>query len=221
VTAAAFSDGAAGPLLKSAGDDWRDHAACAGEDPELFFAPSHPEAAKARKRREGHARAICARCPVREPCLADVLEHEALPGTFRCGIFGGTGEDERHILAAPRKRKRAVPRVRSTASRVMPALTAAQVALFRSKLAPGGCGLVWTRQVRKGGYGVFKVRVDGVQQHIVAHRLAYRLATGTDPGNGNVRQSCGIPACCTPGCLVLVQPGRRARAAIQRKAEAA
>lgn len=45
------------------GDDWRNHAACRGEDPELFYpAAGQSEATEALR--------ICRRCPVAEQCLA-------------------------------------------------------------------------------------------------------------------------------------------------------
>jgi WhiB family transcriptional regulator, redox-sensing transcriptional regulator len=63
-----FSPGAAGPLL-AGNTRWWDRAACAGTDTELFFA--HPVEAPLMV---AEAKAICALCPVREPCLAEALE---------------------------------------------------------------------------------------------------------------------------------------------------
>jgi WhiB family redox-sensing transcriptional regulator len=71
-------------------DDWRDRAACRDADPELFFPVSSigPGA-----RQIAEAKAVCARCPVRDRCLdyalANGLDH---------GVFGGTTDDERRQL---------------------------------------------------------------------------------------------------------------------------
>jgi WhiB family redox-sensing transcriptional regulator len=65
---------------------WRWRAACArpGVDPELFF----PEGG-----RPEPAKRICARCPVREACLAD-----AIATRDEYGIRGGTTPIERRRL---------------------------------------------------------------------------------------------------------------------------
>lgn len=71
-------------------DDWRDRAACRDADPELFFPVSSigPGA-----RQIAEAKAVCARCPVRDRCLdyalANGLDH---------GVFGGTTDEERRQL---------------------------------------------------------------------------------------------------------------------------
>ena len=66
---------------------WRRRAACArrGVDPELFF----PE----KGGRVEPAKRICARCPVRDDCLADAI---ATRDEF--GIRGGTTPGERRRL---------------------------------------------------------------------------------------------------------------------------
>jgi WhiB family redox-sensing transcriptional regulator len=71
--------------------DWRHRAACRDEDPELFFPISDvgPGA-----RQTAQAKAVCARCPVREECL-----RYALDNGLDYGIFGGLTERERRDLA--------------------------------------------------------------------------------------------------------------------------
>ena len=96
-----WSDGAAGPSLKFAGDpDWRSRSACLTEDPELFFGGSPADI--------GAAKAACARCPVRDACLDLALDLD-----LRDGVFGGLSEAERlplhearaaRLLASGRKR---------------------------------------------------------------------------------------------------------------------
>lgn len=69
---------------------WRDAAKCAGTDPDLFFPPA-PSAAS--REQVAAAKAICAECPVIEPCLRAALE---LGSTV--GVWGGTTEEERARL---------------------------------------------------------------------------------------------------------------------------
>ncbi|MEU3986059.1 WhiB family transcriptional regulator [Streptomyces sp. NPDC026672] len=72
-------------------DHWRDHAACLGEDPDLFFpiGSTGPSLAQTRQ-----AKAVCEGCPVREPCL-----RWALRTGRTTGIWGGTTEAERRVVA--------------------------------------------------------------------------------------------------------------------------
>jgi WhiB family transcriptional regulator, redox-sensing transcriptional regulator len=71
--------------------NWRDHAACRGIDPELFYPVTDEEA--------GTAKEICGRCPVRTACL----EH-ALVARERDGVWGGATERERRRLIRQRRR---------------------------------------------------------------------------------------------------------------------
>ena len=64
---------------------WMSHAACRGSDPAQFV--------PTRRRSVGGARAVCARCPVREACLEFALADERL-----VGIWGGTSTRERAQL---------------------------------------------------------------------------------------------------------------------------
>jgi WhiB family transcriptional regulator, redox-sensing transcriptional regulator len=70
---------------------WSSRAACRGLDPRLFF-PADDEDA-------GPATAICAECPVREPCL-----EFALGSREREGVWGGTTERERRRILRRRRR---------------------------------------------------------------------------------------------------------------------
>lgn len=69
---------------------WMDHAACSGEDINLFFPPS---AGEEHQPQIEQAKEICRRCPVRAECLEYAL---MLP--IRHGIFGGLDEVERDLL---------------------------------------------------------------------------------------------------------------------------
>ena len=71
---------------------WREWAACRGMDSEVFFSPDG-ERGIAKRARERAAKAICATCPVREPCLA-----HALATREPYGVWGGMSERERAAL---------------------------------------------------------------------------------------------------------------------------
>jgi WhiB family transcriptional regulator, redox-sensing transcriptional regulator len=64
---------------------WREQAACCGTDLDLFY-PKRGETA-------GPARQVCARCPVRQPCL-----EYALSNRITHGIWGGLTERDRREL---------------------------------------------------------------------------------------------------------------------------
>ncbi len=69
---------------------WRESAACRLLETELFFPIGKTGLAVAEIQR---AKAVCASCPVREPCLTFALDtHQAY------GIWGGYDEDERRLL---------------------------------------------------------------------------------------------------------------------------
>jgi WhiB family transcriptional regulator, redox-sensing transcriptional regulator len=72
--------------------DWRQRAACLGEDPELFFPAA--TAGLAVQFQAVQAKAVCARCPVADRCLA-----QALAFGDEAGIWGGLDEAERRELA--------------------------------------------------------------------------------------------------------------------------
>jgi WhiB family redox-sensing transcriptional regulator len=67
-------------------------AACKDENPDLFFAPDFERVADW-EARIAKAKAVCARCPVRDACLAYALDTSQW-----FGIWGGLTEDERRAL---------------------------------------------------------------------------------------------------------------------------
>lgn len=75
--------------------DWRERAACLGEEPTFFAtydAPEHSGPVDAAKR-------ICEGCPVRLECL-----REALEDGIRWGVWGGfTGRQRRRLLRGRRR----------------------------------------------------------------------------------------------------------------------
>jgi WhiB family redox-sensing transcriptional regulator len=64
---------------------WTARASCTETDPGIFFPPHGDPATEARQ--------ICARCPVRDDCLAYALDADE-----RYGIWGGLDPDERRSL---------------------------------------------------------------------------------------------------------------------------
>jgi WhiB family redox-sensing transcriptional regulator len=90
MTAAEWSDGAAGPLLRMVTEAaekpqvWQDLALCQEVDPELFF----PEGGDV-----GAAKRICMACEVRRECLDYALDHQE-----KWGIWGGKSERQRRMM---------------------------------------------------------------------------------------------------------------------------
>jgi WhiB family redox-sensing transcriptional regulator len=74
-------------VTEEADSTWRFSAACADEDPDLFF-PSGKSAGA--RRQTAHAKAICADCPVQAECLEWAKATEQ-----PYGVWGGLDERER------------------------------------------------------------------------------------------------------------------------------
>lgn len=85
-------------MTSAATSSWWNLAACQSADPELFFPVSSAGPAQADLAR---AKAICARCVIRQRCL-DYAIGTAQPH----GVWGGTSEDERRLIMAGRRRAR-------------------------------------------------------------------------------------------------------------------
>ena len=78
------------PAARRPDTGWQEAAICRQADPELFFPIGTTGAAVAEIQQ---AKAVCARCPVRRPCLA-----YALATRQEFGIWGGRDENERRLL---------------------------------------------------------------------------------------------------------------------------
>lgn len=78
---------------------WRERAGCRGTDPELFYPVG---AGPLIREQVEHAKQVCAGCPVREFCLADVMGTE--DPALRWGVIGGLSADERAELFARQRR---------------------------------------------------------------------------------------------------------------------
>lgn len=78
-------------------DAWQVKAACRGPQASVFFPPSSFERKDEKLARERRAKAICATCPVRKPCLDYALKIREPHG-----IWGGLSEAERRRLLEAR-----------------------------------------------------------------------------------------------------------------------
>lgn len=76
---------------------WQFEAECCGEDTALFFAPHYFEKRAEKDAREAKAKVLCARCPVREPCLVYALRIREPHG-----VWGGLNETERRQVLRQR-----------------------------------------------------------------------------------------------------------------------
>jgi WhiB family redox-sensing transcriptional regulator len=70
---------------------WKQHAACRGVEPEIFYPITDEEAEE--------AKVICAACAVREICL-----DFALGNRERDGVWGGATERERRRILRQRRK---------------------------------------------------------------------------------------------------------------------
>lgn len=80
------------------GEDWRDQAACLGEDPELFFPIGNAGPALAQIE---EAKSVCHRCAVMDICLTYALQTGQ-----EFGVWGGLSEDERRPFVRRHARNR-------------------------------------------------------------------------------------------------------------------
>ena len=74
---------------------WQVRAACRGPQSSVFFPPAQFERKEEKMAREQRAKAICAHCPVKHPCLGYALKIREPHG-----IWGGLNEVERKQLLA-------------------------------------------------------------------------------------------------------------------------
>ena len=77
------------------GPSWRESAACRFLETDLFFPIGKTGRAVEEIQR---AKAVCASCPIRQPCLTFALDtHQGY------GIWGGYDEDERRVMLRQRR----------------------------------------------------------------------------------------------------------------------
>jgi WhiB family redox-sensing transcriptional regulator len=82
--------------IRSGLGDWWSLAACRAADPELFFAVSGVGHGASEVSR---AKAICARCAIRQRCL-----EYAVATRQPHGVWGGASEAERRLIVARRRK---------------------------------------------------------------------------------------------------------------------
>ncbi len=80
--------------------DWQDSAACREHSNLLFFG-EEGESELEKQAREANAKAVCAHCPVSDPCLEFAMETNQ-----KYGIWGGLTDKERASLKRRRARAR-------------------------------------------------------------------------------------------------------------------
>jgi WhiB family redox-sensing transcriptional regulator len=83
------------PLPIDPGPEWRDHAACNGVDPDVFFPPLVRDVSDT-----AQARAICADCPVTFDCLVYAINEG-----INVGVWGGMSYGSRKKKASELRRK--------------------------------------------------------------------------------------------------------------------
>lgn len=87
-------------------------------------------------------------------------------------------------------------------------LTPNETERFYSKVQRGddGCWL-WVGEANNKGYGRFAIYRKDRRFRLLAHRVAFYLATGASPVGSVLRHSCDNPPCCNPSHLM---PGTQA-----------
>lgn len=80
-------------LAEALSTEWQEHGACRETDAAVFFPPPTFERKADREAREEKAKAVCAACPVRVPCLEWALSVEE-----PFGVWGGHSEAERRQI---------------------------------------------------------------------------------------------------------------------------
>jgi WhiB family redox-sensing transcriptional regulator len=79
---------------------WQEDALCVGVETEVFF----PNDKGMVKERWQSAKAVCAFCPVRKPCLESAMVRDEHDDQW--GVFGGLSPLERRALRKKRKEKK-------------------------------------------------------------------------------------------------------------------
>ncbi len=74
-------------------ETWQEKAACRGPHATVFFPPDTFERKEQKELRETRAKAICAQCSVKQPCLDMAIRIRE-----QHGIWGGLNEIERKAV---------------------------------------------------------------------------------------------------------------------------
>lgn len=82
-------------------------------------------------------------------------------------------------------------------------LTEELIERFWSKVEKTATCWIWTKELNSRGYGRMSVGRTKTRRRELAHRLSYRLSTGTLPGEMDVLHRCDRPSCVNPSHLFL------------------
>lgn len=99
---------------------------------------------------------------------------------------------------------------------MIPELTPAEIDRFHSKVRRGAGCWPWTGETNNKGYGRFAIYRGNRRVRLLAHRVAYKLAFGVDPGVLVLRHRCDNPPCCNPVDVVTGTQGDNMRDALER-----
>lgn len=174
---------------------WRDLGACLDQDPDLFA----PDGTTGRWADViANAKAVCARCPVAEQCLAWALDTRE-----DYGIFGGLTEDERWSLRRQQAQdgRRARRATRNPRGPQLPPPGSLRELLDRHTTSQPGGHLLWTGAKTP----------DFRRRQLTPNQVAFLVDRGYEP-NGTVQRSCDVRGCVQALHLADTQE-RRQRAA--------
>lgn len=87
-------------------------------------------------------------------------------------------------------------------TQILPVMTPRRVGRFRAKLTPNGACLDWTGGTNGNGYGLVQGSVAYAGFSFLAHRVAWAIEHGCEPGDAVIRHSCDRPICCNPAHLL-------------------
>ena len=164
--------------------DWLDAGACRDLNDDTFYPPPGDTAATA------DAKAICATCPVIEPCLQAALDEEGNHGASnRYGIRGGqTRSQRRHAYEKGLTAAQVLERQRLPTTPTADELRD----LYAKHTEPTADGhVIWT-----GAYPVIGIR----DTRLTVGKLAFQFGHGRPP-EGLAKRSCDRDQCVAPGCL--------------------
>lgn len=130
--------------------DWRHHAACRDEDPELFFPVGNDGPALLQV---AEAKTVCRRCPVAATCLTWALESGQ-----DAGVWGGMSEDERRALTQGNRSRQS--------KRTEEAAPEREIACHASALSADAIAQVKRLYEMRGGNGRYKHTVIEIAREV-------------------------------------------------------
>lgn len=161
--------------------DWRDSAACCGEDADLFFAGDSTSSGRYDTEQ---AKAICRRCPSIEHCLQWALDRGE-----DYGVFGGLTDAERRAI----RRRRAANVISIDDYTDTP----------KTPAGPRTLQQVWDEHARVDGEHVLWTGPKVIHQpegNVTPNQAAFRLDRGRLP-DGPVLRTCNVSSCVRPAHL--------------------